>query len=60
MMLEMVHDRVATGMTREVLNGCCTAMWKANAKTTTLLLFLDGLFQKIWNRLYGPVARQTT
>ena len=28
------------------LNGCCTAMWKANGKTTTLLFFLDGLFPK--------------
>ena len=26
------------------LNGCCTAMWKANGKTTTLSLFLDSLF----------------
>jgi hypothetical protein len=26
------------------LNGCCTAMWKANGKTTTLSLFLDRLF----------------
>jgi hypothetical protein len=29
------------------LNGCCTAMWKANGKITTLLLFLDSLFLKI-------------
>jgi len=28
------------------LNGCCTAMWKANGKTTTLSLFLDSLFPK--------------
>jgi hypothetical protein len=28
------------------LNGCCTAMWKANGNTTTLLLFLDNLFPK--------------
>ena len=28
------------------LNGCCTAMWKANGKTTTLSLFLDCLFPK--------------
>jgi len=28
------------------LNGCCTAMWKANGKTTTLSLFLDRLFPK--------------
>jgi len=28
------------------LNGCCTAMWKANGKTTTLLFFLDSLFPK--------------
>jgi hypothetical protein len=27
-------------------NGYCTAMWKANGKTTTLSLFLDGLFPK--------------
>jgi hypothetical protein len=26
------------------LNGCCTAMWKANGKTTTLSLFLVSLF----------------
>jgi hypothetical protein len=28
------------------LNGCCTAMWKANGKTTTLSLFLQSLFPK--------------
>ena len=28
------------------LNGCCTAMWKENEKTATLLLFLDSLFPK--------------
>ena len=28
------------------LNGCCTAMWKANGKTTTLSLFLASLFPK--------------
>ena len=28
------------------LNGCCTAMWTANGKTNTLLLFLDSLFRK--------------
>jgi len=28
------------------LNGCCTAMWKANRKTTTLSHFLDNLFPK--------------
>ena len=28
------------------LNGCCTAMWKANGQTTTLSLFLDSLFPK--------------
>ena len=28
------------------LNGCCTAVWKANGKTTTLSLFLNSLFQK--------------
>ena len=28
------------------LNGCCTAMWKANGKTTTLSFFLDSLFPK--------------
>jgi len=28
------------------LNSCCTAMWKANEKTTTLSLFLDSLFPK--------------
>jgi len=25
------------------LNGCCTAMWKANGKTITLSLFLESL-----------------
>ena len=28
------------------LSGCCTAMWKANGKTTTLSFFLDSLFPK--------------
>jgi hypothetical protein len=28
------------------LNGCSTAMWKANGKTTTLLIFLDSIFPK--------------
>jgi hypothetical protein len=28
------------------LNGCFTATWKANGKTTTLVLFLDSLFPK--------------
>jgi hypothetical protein len=28
------------------LNGCCTATWKANGKTTTLLFFLDSLLPK--------------
>ena len=28
------------------LNSCCTVMWKANGKTTILLLFLDSLFPK--------------
>jgi hypothetical protein len=37
-------------------NGCCTAMWKANGKTTTLVLFLDSLFPNVWKR----VARQIT
>ena len=27
-------------------NGCCTEMWKANGKTTTLSLFLDSLSPK--------------
>ena len=42
------------------LNGRCTAMWKANGKTTTLSLFLDSLFPKtahyveesFWKRLW--------
>jgi hypothetical protein len=29
-------------------NGCCTMIWKANGKTTTLVLFLDSLFPKVW------------
>ena len=28
------------------LNSCCTVIWKANGKTTTLSLFLDSLFPK--------------
>jgi hypothetical protein len=45
------------------LNGCCTAMWKANGKTTTLLLFLDSLFPKteniyarcfLWRQNFNP------
>jgi hypothetical protein len=28
------------------LNGCCTEMWKADEKTTTLLLLLDSLLPK--------------
>jgi hypothetical protein len=31
-------------------NSCCTAMWKANGKTTTLLLFLDSLFPTLRKR----------
>jgi hypothetical protein len=27
--------------------GCCTAVWKANGKTTTLVLFLDSLSPRI-------------
>jgi hypothetical protein len=27
-------------------NYCCTAMWKADGKTTTLLVFLDSFFPK--------------
>jgi hypothetical protein len=27
-------------------------MWKANGKTTTLVLFLDTLFPKVWKRLW--------
>jgi hypothetical protein len=34
------------------VNGCCTAMWKANGKTTTLVLFLDSLFPEVWKRLW--------
>jgi hypothetical protein len=33
-------------------NGCGTAMWKANGKTTTLVLFLDSLFPKVRKRLW--------
>jgi hypothetical protein len=46
MMLETGHDRVATGVTKSGFNGCWTAMWKANGKSTTLLLFLDSFFPK--------------
>jgi hypothetical protein len=45
MMLDMVHDRTATGVTRG-LHGCCTAMWKADGKTVAWLLFLDSLYPK--------------
>jgi hypothetical protein len=27
-------------------------MWKANGKTTTLILFLHSLFPKVWKRLW--------
>ena len=37
------------------LNGCCTAMWKANGKTTTLSLFLDSLFPKTEIGVYYSV-----
>jgi hypothetical protein len=33
-------------------NGCCTAMWKANGKTTTLVRFQDSLFPEVWKRLW--------
>jgi hypothetical protein len=33
-------------------NGCCTAIWKANGKTTTLIIFQDSLFPKVWKRLW--------
>jgi len=47
MMLEMVQVRIATNRRDQSgLNGCCTAMWKANGKTITLSFFLDGLFPK--------------
>jgi hypothetical protein len=45
-MVEMVHDRIAAGETTVVFNGCCTVMWKANGKTTTLQLYLDSLSPK--------------
>ena len=31
---------------RSALKCCCTAMWKANGKATTLLIFLDSIFPK--------------
>ena len=45
------------------LNGGCTAMWKANGKTTTLSLFLDSLFPKTeihFGKGVGPVVRWIT
>jgi hypothetical protein len=44
-MVEKVHDPIA--------NGCCTAMWKANGKTTTLQLSWTVSLQKhsVWKRL---------
>jgi hypothetical protein len=33
-------------------NGCCTAMWKPNGKTTSFVLFLDSLFPKLRKRLW--------
>jgi hypothetical protein len=33
-------------------NGCCTAMRKANGKTIALVLFLDSLSPKVWERLW--------
>jgi hypothetical protein len=50
-MVEMVHGHIAAGET-SVFNGCYTAMWKANGKTTTLQLFLDSLSAKLWKRLW--------
>jgi hypothetical protein len=64
-MVEMVHDCIVD---HSGFNGCCTAMWKANGKPTTLKLFLDSLSPKTekhiiertqCGRCYGPVARQT-
>jgi hypothetical protein len=42
-MPEMVHDHTAVSMTS--LNSCCTVMWKANGKTTKLLLSWIVYFQ---------------
>jgi hypothetical protein len=39
-------------------NGCCSAMWKANGKTTILVLFLT--VSILFGRAYGHIARQTT
>jgi hypothetical protein len=39
MMLNMVHDRAAIGVNKMFQRLMCTAMWKANIKTATLLLF---------------------
>ena len=36
----------SNGRDQNDLNGCCTAMWKANGKITTLSLFLDSLSPK--------------
>ena len=38
------------------LNGCCTAIWKANGKTTTLSLFLGSLFPKTEIALCGGIV----
>jgi hypothetical protein len=38
-------------------NGCCTVTWKANGKTTALVLYLDCLFPKVWKR--QPTCRKT-
>jgi len=35
------------------LKGCCTAMWKANGKTTTLLIFLDSLSPKTYIHVHA-------
>jgi hypothetical protein len=41
------------------LKGCCTVVWKANGKTTTLSLFLDSLFKKTEISCMGAVRGKT-
>jgi hypothetical protein len=45
MLLEIVHECIAMVYQSDLI-GYCTAIWKTNGKTTTLLLFLDSIFPK--------------
>jgi hypothetical protein len=42
------------------LNGCCTAMWKADAKTTTLLTFFPKKREKLESELDFNLRKKQT